>query len=381
MRSNARIMISGAGVAGLTAALWLGRAGFRPVVVERAPRIRADGYLISLSHHSYRLADELGLLPRLRERQNTIERSNYRDRGGRAILSLDYRALFRGVDILQIMRDDLQEVLYDEARELAEFRLGISAEHIEQDTDEVRVRFSDGSEDRFDAVIGADGLHSAVRRLCFDAEEVIGHEFGLFCAAYRLDNVIDLDRSFDAYLDNYRHTAVYTTREGDLATVFVWQREVREPPPPAERLQTLRDVFRGSHRNVWALLEHCPPQANIYMDRLLQIDMPSWHKGRVAVVGDAAHCLTLLSGQGASVAFASASVMARSLIEHEPATAFTEHARRMRPVVHAIQPRTRESARLYVPRGLARYLARDAAMRFLPNAFFQRYFRKKYTMA
>ncbi len=165
MKRGSRILISGAGVAGLASAIWLGRAGFRPVVVERAPGIRAEGYIVSIAHNAYRFAAELGLLDGLRRRQSDILGSSYHDGSGRQLMHLDYQKLFKGLDIVQIMRDSLESLLYEAAKEAADYRFDVTATKIGQQGEAVQVHFSDGRQEEYDLVIGADGLHSAVREL------------------------------------------------------------------------------------------------------------------------------------------------------------------------------------------------------------------------
>ena len=380
MDKKARILISGAGVAGLTAAIWLGKAGFKPVIVEKAPKIRADGFILSLSHHSYHLFQEMGILDDLKAINNQIRSSSYHDRSGRAILSLDYDRLFEAGNIIQVMRDDLERVLYKHARDRADFLFANSVAAIEQVGDEVNVTFESGKQRVFDIVIGADGVHSAIRNCAFGADEVTRHYLGLHAAAYRCENVLGLERKYEAYLEPNRHTIVYTTRKNDLACIFIWKNGARSVPPPGrEQVDYLRETYRGADPRAERLIEALKPQDRIYMEALTQIEMPVWHKGRVAIVGDAAYSLTQLSGQGASMAIKGASTIARGLIEHSADDALAHYEAIIRPVISEIQPAVRKNKRWYVPGSLALYLLRDATMRFLPNEIWVRYFQSKYS--
>lgn len=381
MNRDARILISGAGIAGLTCAIWLGRSGFKPVVVEKAPRIRADGFIISFSHHAYRFAQQLGLMPALRERDARILSSSYHDRSGRALLTLDYERLFAGVDVLQIMRDDLETVLFDNARDLAEFRFDTTATRIDQAKRRVDVTFSDGRQESFDLMIGADGLHSATRELAFDATEFNRQYLGLSCAAYRLPNFLAMRQKFETHMEASRYMVIFTSQGNDLAAVFVWASDMASAPPAEQRWQHLCEMYDGAADLVAQTLAHRPDESPIYMDPLIQIELPSWHKRRVVVLGDAAHCLTLLSGQGASAAFSDASRLSLALAEHEPEDAFRIYENAMRPIITELQPTTRRIARWYVPRSPLRHAARDAMLRYLPESAFRALFRYKYTKA
>ena len=178
MDNNSKILISGAGIAGLTCAIWLARHGFKPVVIEKAAEIRADGYIVSLSHASYHYAKKLNLLDKIIAKNSGIRESSYHDKRGKAMLTLDFSDLFRGVDVAQIMRDDLEDILYAEARDLVEIRLATFITKIDEGERSL-VTFNDGCEEEYDVVIGADGIHSNTRNLVFPESDVARRFFGL----------------------------------------------------------------------------------------------------------------------------------------------------------------------------------------------------------
>ncbi len=380
MDKNSRILIHGAGVAGLTCAIWLGRHGFRPVVVEKSPHIRAaGGFIIALSGASYRFADELGMLPDLQARDSDIYASSYHDGKGRTLLHLDYKYLFNGVDYIQIMRDEIENILYEYAKDLAEYRFSLSANKITQDKPgAVQIEFSDGKQEEFDVVIGTDGLHSAIRRLSFDKSDVIKHYLGLQVAAYKLDDFIGLKNKFEYHMDKDHYMVLYSGRDGKLGSVFVWESDDKKAPAIDQRWNVLNDHFRDAGPLARNVIENFPDTSPMYMDPLIQIEMKKWSTGRVVVLGDAAHCSTLLSGQGASSAFVDASYLCKALIDGEPEQAFQYYEQQMRSAISEIQPATRKAAMWYVPRSYVRQTIRDTGMRLLPVNYFKSYFKKKY---
>jgi len=383
MNHHSRILISGAGVAGLTAAIWLGEAGYRPLIVEKAPEIRADGYILSLSHHCYRLLAEMGVLEKLQILNNQVRESSYYDRRGRAILSLDYARLFEAGNIVQIMRDDLETVLYERAKDCADFIYANSVSAFAERPDSVAVTFEDGRQQEFDLVIGADGLHSRVRDCAFSEREVIKHFLGLHAVAFRSSNLLGLSHQYEAYLEPHRHTIVYTTRNDELACIFIWADAAPTVPnSPRRRLDCLREAYRGADPRARRLIDSRAPDDALYMDTLMQIEMPRWHTmGRVVLVGDAAHALTQLSGQGASLSIAGASTLARALSQMPRADAFQHYQNSIQPIIRRLQPATRKKAWWYVPGGLMSHYLRDWAMRFIPNEVWVRYFKAKYSNA
>ncbi|MGB1883986.1 MAG: FAD-dependent monooxygenase [Gammaproteobacteria bacterium] len=380
MNPNSKILISGAGVAGLTSAIWLGRQGFKPTIVERAPDVRADGYIISLSHRSYRFADQLELLPEIRERYAGVTSSSYH-RGRNTLLKFDYRSLFEGVDVVQIMRDDLQDILYDHARNLANFRFGTSIESISPGRRRSMVRFSDGREDEYDVIIGADGSHSGVRRLSFASDQVQLRYLGLCAAAYRLPNIAALKQKFETHMERDRYMVIFTTPKDDLAAVFVWATDIGEAPSPATRHGFLQEAYAGTRGIVRDVLDYCPADGGFYIDPLIQVRMNDWYKHHSVLTGDAAHSLTLISGQGATMAFTGACVLADALSTYERAEAFTAYQSNLQRTVFDVQDRTRSIARWYVPCSWWRQSVRDLGMALFPTQIFESHFKSKYTRA
>ena len=380
MKKNSRILIHGAGVAGLTCAIWLGRNGFRPVVVEKSPEIRAaGGFIIALSGASYRFAEELGMLVDMQARDSDIYASSYHDSKGRELLHLDYKYLFNGVDYIQITRDEIENILYEHAKDQAEYRFSTSAEKIIQDAPGVvQVEFTDGKQEEFDLVIGTDGLHSTSRKLAFDESEITKHYLGLQVAAYKLDDIAGLKNKFEYHMEKDRYMVLYSSRDGKLGCVFVWKSDDKKAPSVEQRWDVLNDHYRDAGPLTRRVIEHFPDTEPMYMDPLIQIEMKQWHRGRVVVIGDAAHCMTLLSGQGASSAFADACYLSRALINGEPEEAFNTLENTMRPAISVMQPATRKAAMWYVPRNRARQIIRDTGMRMLPVNYFKGYFKKKY---
>jgi 2-polyprenyl-6-methoxyphenol hydroxylase-like FAD-dependent oxidoreductase len=381
MKKDSRILIHGAGVAGLGCAIWLGRHGFHPVVIEKASEIRATGgFVICLSGASYRFADELGMMSALKKRDTDIYSASYHNSKGDALLRLDYKKLFKGVDFIQITRDEIENVFYENAKNLAEYRFNISASKIEQnDEKKVQVEFTDGTQEEFDVVIGTDGLYSTVRELAFDPEDITEHHLGLQVAAFKLDNIVGLKNKFEYHMDRNRYMVLYTNRDGNLGAIFLWKSENRKAPSIESRWDVLKENYKDAAPLFNNIIEHFPDTSPMYMDPLIQVEMKKWHTGRVVLLGDAAHCMTLLSGQGASSAFVDSSYLCKSLIENDYEIAFNDFERKMRPSISIMQPATREGAKWYIPQTRIRHFIRDNAMRFLPDSYFMHHFKKKYS--
>jgi len=179
-------------------------------------------------------------------------------------------------------------------------------------------------------------------------------------------------------MEKDRYMVIYSSRDGKLSCVFVWKSNDRLAPPIEKRWDVLRENYRDAPSLFRKVIEHFPDDSPMLMDPLVQIEMKKWHTGRVVLLGDAAHCMTLLSGQGASSAFADASYLSKALIDGEPEGAFNVLAQTMHPAISEMQAATRKAARWYVPRTRARQMIRDTGMKMLPVRYFKRYFKEKY---
>lgn len=371
-----RILISGAGIGGLAAAIRLSHNNYDVTVVEKYKLSRTGGYLVALSHQSYIFAEEMGLIPDLKPFDLGIESSSYHDKKGRNLLALDYGKMMEGLDIIQLMRGDLAHVLYKHAEKRCDIRFGDTIKAIEGS----QVTFTSGKQEEFDIIIGADGVHSGVRDVVFDDSDVTHNYLDLHCAAFRLPNILGLEKEFQTHMERNRYMAAFNTLDGDLGAVFVWANEARSLPPPEARRDALLRAFAGSGATIEKVLPYCPEGGPPYMDVLSQIYMPVWHKGRSVLVGDAAHCLTLFSGRGAAAAFAGACRLCNAIIANDaPEAAFRAYEAEMRPIINEIMPATRGAVKWYVPMSAKNHILRDSLMRYVPNSVFRQYFKMKYS--
>lgn len=186
-RAATRVLISGASIAGPALAYWLTRYGFSVTVVERAPTLRnTGGHAVDLFRPAMDISEKMGVLPRIEERSAGTERMTIHREGARRPVRADLTKIFGATSDrhVEIMRDDLGEIYYDATRDDAEYLFGDSITAISADGE---VRFENAPPRRFDIVVGADGLHSNVRRLTFGEESryssFIGAYFGVLTPA------------------------------------------------------------------------------------------------------------------------------------------------------------------------------------------------------
>ena len=367
-------LIVGAGVAGLTAAWWLDRAGWRSIIVERTLDLHDGGYMMGLSGQGYATACRMGLEPALLAAQVAIDENVYRDRRGRDIVRLRYRDFLRDTPYVAIMRTDLVRLLHDALPASSAIRFGTTLTAIDPRDAGVRARLSDGTDVSADMLIAADGVRSATRQLAFGDShgrlEPLGYRF----AVYDLTSDAALDADFVSFVEPGHMAEYYRIGDRRLAALHVWQNDVAERATGVAAWEELAAVTTRSHIRVRDTLASARTSGvPVLADGLLMADMPSWSRGRILLLGDAAHCLTLVSGQGGGLSMASAERLGRALETGDAARALAAHEALLRPAVSRLQHRARGSARMFVPATPAGFAVRNAVMRAIPPAWLGRY--------
>lgn len=207
-----------------------------------------------------------------------------------------------------------------------------------------QVGLSDGAAFDADLVVGADGVHSRVRELAFGPQDDYVRYLGMQTAAYVFTDPWMFERVRGRFvltetLD--RQMGFYGLDEGRVA-VFAVHR-TGDPTLPEDPRAALRRTHAGLGELAERALEHCPPPDRMYYDQVAQIDMPRWTEGRVVLLGDAAHAVSLIAGQGASLGVAGAYLLAERLRAAVPVPeALADYERRWRPVTTDIQRAARD---------------------------------------
>ena len=183
-----KVLIVGAGIAGPTLAYWLLQAGHEPTLVERAPELRRGGYLVDFWGAGFDVAERMGIVPELRRRGYVFTEARAVDRDGRRIASFDPSAVMGSTQrYLSIARSDLAAVIYAALEDRVELILDDTVAALDDDGDRVRVMFESGGTRDFDLVVGADGLHSQVRRLAFGPQEQFEKYLGIVVAVFDVE--------------------------------------------------------------------------------------------------------------------------------------------------------------------------------------------------
>src|SRR5262245_21187843 len=338
------ILISGASVAGPTLAYWLNRYGMRTTVVERAETVRPGGHAVAFRGTAMGVLEQMGILDELRAHATQSGDSTVVDADGNRIATMPGE-IFAGD--LEVLKTDLTRILYDLTKNDTEYVFGDSVTALTQDAAGVRVEFEHNAPRAFDLVIGADGLHSAVRELAFGPKERFTHPMGYAFATFSTVNYLNLDRAGMSHVSGDRSLNVFASNDNAEVRVMFMLPAQDVPRNRPAQLAAVHEAFEHVGWEAPTLLKAMPAATDFYFDELSQITMPAWPSGRVALVGDAGYCASPMSGRGTSQALLGAYVLAGELStqdNHE--TAFEEYERALRDYVaatHAMGRQARDS--------------------------------------
>jgi 2-polyprenyl-6-methoxyphenol hydroxylase-like FAD-dependent oxidoreductase len=373
-----RATVVGAGMAGLVTARQLALAGWKVDVLEKSPGPRRDGYMMDFFGPGVEAAERIGLLPRLSEVAYPVTAVEYVDSSGRVTARIDYDRFsrFAGGRVLSLLRPDMERAAIAALDDVPAGRVRLHYDARVSDVttgDGGVIRIGDARGvhvEPADVLIGADGIHSEVRARLFGSESDFLRPLGMRAAAF-----IVPDAELNAGIRNRfvltdtvdRTVGFYGLRTGEVTAFFVY----REPPGQSgssgsrSTRDRLRREFFGLDPTVDRLLALCP--AEPYDDLVAQVVMPRWHTDRAVLVGDAAGAVSLLAGQGGSLAVAAGALLGELLGPiQEPggiSPALAEFQRRWQPVVTTAQASGRRAASTFLPKNRMQLLLRRWTLR------------------
>jgi 2-polyprenyl-6-methoxyphenol hydroxylase-like FAD-dependent oxidoreductase len=372
-----KIVINGVGIAGPTLAYWLSKSGHEVLLVEAAPELRRGGYAIDFWGVGYDIAEKMGVLPRLKELGYQVKEVRFVDRHGRkrGCFPVDVFGRLTNSRYTTLQRADLAATIYDALDGTVETIFGDSVAGVEETGHCVRVSFDRAPPREADLVVGADGLHSRVRRLVFGADAGVEVSLGYHVAAFAAEGYRPRDEL--VYVSHGvpgRQVSRWSMRDDRTLFLFVFRDEYLPAGTPSneeERKSVLAHVFADVGWECPRILATMESTNNIYFDRVSQIRMHCWTKGRAALVGDAAACVSLMAGEGAGLAMAEAYVLAGELRNcgGDHAAAFARYQERMMPWLKRKQRSAAKFASAFAPKTAFGITVRNLALRLLRLPF------------
>lgn len=355
-----RILISGAGIAGPTLAYWLAHYGFRPTIVESSPQLRTGGYVIDFWGAGFEIADRMGLLPQIMQKGYRVRELRIVNHTGKRIAGFSTDSFARATQgrFISLPRGDLAATIFAAAESGVEVLFGDTVDAIRQTTSAVEVTLRHGGSREFDLVVGADGLHSRVRQLVFGGDDRYERFLGYKAAVFQVPGYSPRDELvYLLYTQVGQQVGRFTLRGGRTMFLFTLRDEQYQiPENPLEQKAWLRQRFANARWECPEILSALDECGDLYFDRVSQIRMNPgeglWSKGRVALIGDAASCVSLLAGQGSALAMVAAYILAGELhrAQGDHALAFDRYQKLFAPFVRKKQDAALRLAGFFAPK-------------------------------
>ena len=350
-----RILISGASISGPVLGYWLTRHGFEVTVVERAAELRkTGGHAVDLFRPAMEISEKMGVLGKIEAlATGTSELTMYRE-GARQPARVDLTKVYGASSDrhVEIMRDDLSEAYYDAGRDDIEYLFGDSITAISPDGE---VTFEHAEARRYDMVVGADGLHSNVRRLIFGEDAGRTRFLGGYLAVQSVPKSFAREGEMVVRMGAGRMAGIYTAQPlHDARALFMFRSKDElqyDHRDVLRQKELLRSTFAGMDSTVDGWLDELDATATFYFDSIIQLQLKTWSRGRVTLVGDAGYCPGPAVGGSTSIAVLGAYILAGELAaaHGDHTRAFEAYEQQMADPVRRSRAFARAAAKTIVP--------------------------------
>lgn len=342
MNHNRKILVIGASIAGPTICYWLKKYGFNPTLIERSKKLRTGGHAIDIRGIAADIVKKMDIYDSICAKRTSVLSTRYVDADGQTLSEEQgEKARFREGDDVEIVRGELVNILLQAIPNVpCHFDKEIIS--LTQKDQFVEITFKDGQIERYDLVIGADGLHSSTRRMTFSNEDCQFFNLGSYISIFSIPNYLHLNKIDVSFGKDQKFIAMNSDKDPDKAFAtfaFRSKKILSDIANEKRQKKCLRDCFYDLGWESNKILELMNDSDNFYFDIMAQIKMDSWTKGRVALLGDAGYCASPLSGQGTNLAIVGAYILAGELksAEGDYSLAFKRYNELIRPLVDASQ--------------------------------------------
>jgi len=348
-----KILVSGASIAGLTLVYWLKQYRFEVTVLERASELRLGGQNIDVKGAAWEIVKKMGLEQKIREANTTEVGIRFVNTRNKTVAEFAKDDAMSMTQELEILRGDLVSILYEQVKDSTKFYFCDHIEALTESSVGVDVQFKSGLTNNFDLVVIAEGIGSRTRQLLF-GNQVQFKYLGVYTAYFTAPRA-PTDNEWARWC-NASEGIVFLIRPDNYGTTrasinFRSPEQGYEKLPVAEQKQLLIDKIKHVAWETPRLIEAIKQSDDFYLERLSQVKAPHWHKGRVAMIGDAAYSVTPIAGKGTDLAIAGAYLLAGELLENDNyQTAFKAYEEQLRPYVNKVQKLPPGVPRLVYPK-------------------------------
>jgi 2-polyprenyl-6-methoxyphenol hydroxylase-like FAD-dependent oxidoreductase len=337
------VLISGASFAGLSTAYWMNKFGYKVTIVEISPALRKGGTPVNILENTIDIVKRMGLFDQIRANRLTMEKMEFKNADD-ITERLEYTQNTqeeRGEVEYEIERDILLDILHSAVKNDIEFIFGENITSLTEAGDQIEVTFKNSSPQTFDLVFGCDGIHSIVRKLWFGEEKEFSHFLQTYFSITIVHKLLIPQNTTQMYSEPGK-TVMLNAYNGktDICLAYFSKQEVPyDYRDEQQQRQMIYDQFKSSGWRTPELLEEVQHSETFYFDKLCQMKMPSWTKGRVALVGDAAYCASPAAGRGGSLAIDGAAALADAFpkCKGDFELAFQEYNHSFRPFIKEVQ--------------------------------------------
>jgi 2-polyprenyl-6-methoxyphenol hydroxylase-like FAD-dependent oxidoreductase len=351
------VLVSGASFAGLSTAFWMNRLGYKVTVVEIGRGLKTGGSPVDIKEGTVDIVKRMGLLERIQASSLKAKGIDFLDVKGVKIARMPPQAgdPQDSNPEYEIERDLLLRMMFEEVKDDVEFIFDDGIVRVDKSPDEVAVTFKSGTKRLFSLLFGCDGNHSSVRKMCFGEEPAYSYFLQNYFSITIVDKLlIDEDT---AQMYNVPGKTVMLNaynNKTDIIFCFYSEEEISYSYRDQEEQRgIILQQFSGEGWRTRELLEELSSCRDFYFDKMCQIRMPSWTKGRVALVGDAGYCASPAAGMGGSLAIVGATALADAFQKNpgDFEKAFQEYNESLRPFVEGVQAQAVSfGLEMFVPR-------------------------------
>lgn len=306
-----KILIVGAGFGGLALAAYLQRDGHAVSIVEKNKDRKHRGFVIGLWSNGMHTLEPFGVVERVQQRSIALSEELIRDKTGKIIAKMDYRPLSeQWGKVYLLLHSDLQEILRELCRGVPiHFETTVST--LKEQQHAVSVTFNDSTQEVFDLVVGTDGVHSQVRSLLFGDE---GFAYsGLRIWVCMLPAGTNSPEEPNDLFGDGEYIGVFPTRIGKMGVLFLATTPAGEPDLPQEHIACLKARFGDFGWIIPEILQSLHDPKEVFSDNIDQVSLKTWYRGRVVLLGDAAHAVSPTTSLGGAMALEDAHVLAEEL--------------------------------------------------------------------